>query len=513
MGLAGEHDYAVIDMKELEGQPLLLVKNPWSEGTVWKGHIYRGNSIFDTTQSIEKLGINDETNHSKIQHGSLTPGTFWMSLNDVFQNFESMYLNWNPCLFAHRQDIHFNWDLEKCNSPEGSLMSSPQYEVRSSYGGTVWMLLSRHFTSVNPALIEGGEVTSSMEPVAQGFVSLYGFDNDGQRVFLRDGATLHSPYVDSPNTLLKLDLPAKRAFTIVVSEQALPRLNNTFTLSAFSLKPLSFGDARDRYAYTVIRNGAWTPSTAGGNASSRFFHTNPQYSVEVNETTEVALALESPVEGVPVHVKLVWGGGKRIHSITTRDIVGDSGEYRKGCALARIRDVPAGIYTLVCSTFERGQLGNFTLSVNSMSACAVDEATGEAAGRFVTRLTAAEFMPGVERLVASLKSSRLSRISISARCNERSLPAERKASSPLKIALEHGQGPSKQILSVSGDDNYLDSYTDIRTLDVDVQPKMCEETGIWIALERLESSGQRNVELVDLELLSDCPVQVGRWAA
>ncbi len=39
LGLAGEHDYAILDLKEQGGQQLLLVKNPWSEGTAWRGHI------------------------------------------------------------------------------------------------------------------------------------------------------------------------------------------------------------------------------------------------------------------------------------------------------------------------------------------------------------------------------------------------------------------------------------------------------------------------------------------
>ena len=37
LGLAGEHDYAVLDMKEHGSQRLMLVKNPWCDGMVWKG--------------------------------------------------------------------------------------------------------------------------------------------------------------------------------------------------------------------------------------------------------------------------------------------------------------------------------------------------------------------------------------------------------------------------------------------------------------------------------------------
>src|SRR5437763_10896997 len=36
-GLVGEHAYAVLDLKQADDRRLLLVKNPWSEGLVWKG--------------------------------------------------------------------------------------------------------------------------------------------------------------------------------------------------------------------------------------------------------------------------------------------------------------------------------------------------------------------------------------------------------------------------------------------------------------------------------------------
>ena len=37
LGLAGEHDYAVLDISEESGNRRLLVKNPWCDGLVWKG--------------------------------------------------------------------------------------------------------------------------------------------------------------------------------------------------------------------------------------------------------------------------------------------------------------------------------------------------------------------------------------------------------------------------------------------------------------------------------------------
>ena len=504
LGLAGEHDYAIIDLKEQEGQQLFLVKNPWSRGTVWKGHIYREDTMTNNIKTLADLPIMLETE-------TLSPGTFWMSLNDIFQSFESMYLNWNPSLFRYREDRHFNWDLTEASSPEGTFISNPQYEIRSGTGGTVWVLLTKHFTSVDNTSDEVSEITTSRESPVQGYISLYAFDNDGKRVILNDGPTICGKYVDSPNSLLKLNFSPKQAYTVVVSEQALPRSNHSFTLSAYSIAGLSISQARETYTHCNVQHGAWTLATAGGNASSQSYHYNPQYSIKLESASDIALLLESPSKDFAIHVKLVWAGGKQIHSITTRDIVGDSGEYRERYAFAEIRKVPAGIYTIVCSAFEQGQLGAFTLRISSMSACVVARVVVDNAGRFVTKARPAEFTPGNDRLLARLVCHRLNRISITARpCVENSR-SERSAQSPLKLGLEYGRGPSKQILAVSGNDEYLDSSVGVRTTDVDIQPGMCQGRGVWVVTERLGSFGLQKSEYVDVELLSDEPIELGDW--
>lgn len=510
LGLVGEHDYAVIDMKELEGQQLFLVKNPWSEGTIWKGHIYRGNVMKEDAKGFQDLCINEMPTTSTVDTEPLAPGTFWMGLNDIFQSFESMYLNWNPCLFSHREDTHFKWNLAAFSSPEGSFVSNPQYEVRSSVGGTVWVLLSRHFNSRIDKSDKDPSLSVNGDTLENGFISLYAYDSDGERVFSSDGAAVHGPYVDSPNTLLKLELPARRAYTVVVSGQGLPRSVNTFTLSAFSLESLSLVEAQDRYTHTVLQHGVWTTSTAGGNASSSSYHTNPQFSLRLAVTSNVAILLENFSERYPVHVKLVWANGKQICSIKTRDIVGDSGEYRKGYAFAEIRDVQAGVYTAVCSTFEQGQLGRFTLRVSSMSACAVHRIPVVTAGRFVTKVRSA-FAPGSECLSAPLSSHRLNRISVSARSRAEVSSSNKNIKAFLKLGVHYGQPPSKRIVAVSSDDELLNGQGGIWIHDVDIEPSMCEEGGLWLVLERLKCSVLQMAECVDIEIFSDCPIKVGDW--
>ena len=50
-------------------------------------------------------------------------------------------------------------------------------------------------------------------------------------------------------------------------------------------------------------------------------------------------------------------------TVANKDIIAESGEYKRGCALAEKRGLMPGDYTIVTSTFERGQVGDFVLTV------------------------------------------------------------------------------------------------------------------------------------------------------
>ena len=507
MGLAGEHDYAVIDAREHEGQQFFRLKNPWSEGTVWKGH----NAMNHLSGAFERCDVTATESPVEVDQNCPTPGTFWMTLNEVFQSFDSIYLNWNPRLFSCKEDVHFYWDLASRSSAQGNFVWNPQYIVDSEVGGTLWLLLNRHFTSDHEVSVEGLEVAGQGQN-DPGFISLYAFDKGGERVACSDGATYQSAYVDSPNSLLKLELPAGRAFTVVISEQALPRTRNAFTLSAFSLMPVHLFEAREQFTHSIAQSGAWIASTAGGNAGCSTYNINPQFSLRLSDTSDLFIFLESTVQNLPVHVKLVWAMGKQVRCITSRDVVGDSGEYRKGFAFATTRSVQAGAYTLVCSTFEQGQLGDFMLHVKSLSACTLERISRASAGRFVTKIRVATFTPGSERLFARLISQRLNRVSFIAQSCGVKLASKRSAYSPLKLLLEHGHGSSKETIWTSGEDGYLDSHVGVHSPEVDIDPDKCAGKGIWIVIERLASSGIRSNEVIDVELFSEEPIEVHDWS-
>ena len=493
MGLVSEHDYAIINLTEEDDRRLFLIKNPWSECSSWKGKDDRNQKAYAAPDTLA---------YSR-QSEDMLPGTFWMDLEEVLQSFETIYLSWNPGLFTYRQDIHFSWDLTANKGANGSFDRNPQYVIQSSGSGSVWLLLSRHFMDLLPAT--GDQKTNGI--ATTGFLSLYAFDAGGYRVMLSDGCLVKSPYVDAPNTLLRFELPKNSCYTIVVSEQDLPSCTFNFTLSAFSLNPLEVTLAKDKYSYSVVQHSAWTFSTAGGNASCPNYHKNPQFSLTLPSSSDLAIFLEGENGDVPIHIKLLWANGKRALQVTTRDIVGDSGEYHRGSALASISEVKAGTYTVICSTFEEGQRCKFSLTVRSMAECVIKPIPLEEAGRRIFKAPPASFSEGSDRFLTPLHVTRITRLRLQARLTG-SVSSSR---TPLRISLEYGQGPDKQVLTVTGKGAFLDALAGLWTDDVDVLPRMCEGRGVWLVIERIGGSYVQPVELVQVEILSDHTVEVGPW--
>ncbi|KLU83507.1 calpain-7 [Magnaporthiopsis poae ATCC 64411] len=362
LGLAGEHDYAVLDMRVENGVRRMLVKNPWCDGLVWKG--VGSSAILEpkTTPSSPRDGV------SPPDSAELPTGTFWISFEDVVQNFESLYLNWNPTLFTHRQDHHFTWDVPD-STMANSFARNPQYSICASSAGSVWVVLSRHFQddeltiarnrSAAPSLPVGKcTVTPSVEasayptatdaaglPNTLGFTSLYLFrGTDGTRIQLPDRPRPQHrrPFVDSPQMLLRFEASKGERYTLAVAQSGLPLPKYTFSLSLFSRCPLEVAKAEAEHAHYTTVQGSWTRRSAGGNASESTYLTNPQYSIHVKHPTTISLLLCADNPDLPVHVDLMWAGSGRGAakigtapeiSGTARDIVASSGEYRRGSAL------------------------------------------------------------------------------------------------------------------------------------------------------------------------------------
>ena len=131
--------------------------------------------------------------------------------------------------------------------------------------------------------------------------------------------------------------------------------------------------------------GEWRAESAGGCINHGTFYTNPQWVLSVHRPlSKLLLLLEAPKE-CSSNVQLIQGAGRWNGSGDARAEVLTSGLYTTGVSVASFPAaargagaglgaravLPAGEYTIVCSTFKARQLGRFLLRVQSEDASCV----------------------------------------------------------------------------------------------------------------------------------------------
>ena len=517
LGLAAQHDYAVLDLKEEGGQQWVLLKNPWCEATLWKD-----------APALVGLSSLDISSTSASPDAKLAPGTFWISLSNISQHFESVYLNWNPGLFSSRQEIHFTWDRSvPANCSSTSLINHPQFVLSSKAGGSVWLLLCRHFQDLPEK--KDGNSQGSTDLQALGHISLSVFRRGGQLVHIDKGAAAHGEYVDSPQVLLKYDMDTNSKVTVVVSEHDLPQTPQNFTLIAFAVKDAALDHATKQYGHATSVKGNWFESSAGGGLHSPRFPSNPQFKLEIPSPTKLAVLLESTKNpDLNVNVKVCYGDGKRVHALKKQDILLDSGEYRKGSDFCERTDAPLGPgkYTLVVSTFEPGELGEFSLRVASEVEVKFTELPAEHAGKFIERLPKAIFGADMTKLAFPLSPQRLvSILGIATFASSFCPPDYNNTSgsghlldglvsdngrdrlrSPLRIYVQVGSGPNSQIFKSSNRGEFsVDTEAGIRLPETSLDPQLVRDYGVelWLVLERMGRGPAGSEERYWVDILSE----------
>lgn len=529
LGLEGQHSYVVLDMKETDHDRLLLIKNPWVEGKGWRGP---RPPVAPTLDSSTSSG--DTKNSPEAYHGDsaptserIHPTTFWIGLEQVIQNFESLYLNWNPGLFRYRQDIHFDWDIDSQKTPGNCIVHHPQFTFMAKKAEPVWFLLSRHFRDMPTDLKEesdafndgsvrsDSEVPSSGEP-PKGYMSIYVCDGHGERLYIKETYLECSNYVTTPQCLLRWDADASDSYTVVIDQDDLPPSPYTFSLSAFSNSPMELKPAVSKYPVQKLEQGAWTRQSAGGSTSSPRYFENPQYTLEIREQGSLMILLTSSNHEHPLHVKLALGHGKRLYRLQSRDVLVDSGDHCVGAATAEIKDLQPGLYTIICSLFEAGQTGGFNLRIDSTNDVVLKQIPRDGAGLKSMKLAPALFGANVHKLAAPLLPRRLASYTIVARflraTSPRSLDLGMLARSPLRFSVEVGRGPERQFLIASERGEYADSAT-VRSESVHIDPTTINRLDVWLVLDRLSGPGGPVEEWYDVEVFTDMPdaCSIGVW--
>lgn len=506
LGLESQHNYAVLDLKEDGDGPMLQIKNPWIDGKGWndpRSRAHSGGAAGETTSE----------------------GVFWISLSSVMQYFESVFLNWNPGLFPYREDVHFRWNVETGDDGTRSVIDNPQYAITTHKKGLIWFLLCRHFRDGDldnvPESSEhdaghscpGSGADRSRERYP-GFVSLSIYDRNGERIYVDEGDLERGPYVNTPQALLCWECPAGATYTVVVNHQDLPSSSYTFTLSVFSEMKATIAPAEAKYLTRTKISGCWTAATAGGNTQSPRYGENPQFALTVPVATPIALLMEADAQQVPINAQILHGRGERVYTFKNQDIVMGTGTYRHRYAFAEMPLLSAGKYTIVCSTFEPGQLAKFHLSLDADHACTIRQVPKDGAGMLPLRLQQACFGSTVERIAASIIPHRLTRVTVVTTFSRtRSLrPSVEKSRSPLRVAIELGRIPGNKVLVESNNGEFSGAET-IRTDVLDISPELTRSGDMFLVLERLRGPADGSEELYDVQIYHDATnaLTVGFW--
>lgn len=532
LGLEGQHSYVILDLKETAHDRFLLVKNPWVEGRGWLGPRPSAEELYASSPMTDSSKDGLATYHRDTIPTKRRPNptTFWIGLEQVIRHFESLYLNWNPGLFQYRQDIHFEWTVEESGGQENKgLVTHPQFLFHSEDASPVWFLLSRHFRAApgdgkensdafNDGSIRESELANVSDDVPKGYMSIFVCPGDGYRLYMKDTCLERSDYMTTPQCLLRWDANAKSTYTVVIDQDELPASTYTFSLSAFSNAKMELEHAIPKYPLQKEVNGEWTKQTAGGGTGSNQYFQNPQYALDVKKRGGVAILLSSSSAKNALHVKLTLGHGKRIYRLNSRDVLADSGDHRVRCVLAEAKDLEPGLYTIVCSLFEAGQTGDFSLRVDSTNAVEIKAIPRDGAGLIVNKVGAACFKPEVNEIAAPIRIHRLASFTIVVRfvkattLDATAVPSS--ARSPLRFSVEYGRGPERRFVISSEQGEYSDAAI-LRTEAVNIDPNMFPGEGemMQVVLDRLSSPKGAVVEWYDVEVYTDVPkaFEVGVW--
>ncbi|CAG8543257.1 14186_t:CDS:10 [Ambispora leptoticha] len=367
VGLVPTHAYAVLDAKEVNGLCLLQVKNPWSHKR-WTGSFSHLDETSWTSELMKSL------EYDRVKAGYKDDGVFWIDFDSVCKYFDSIHMNWNPELFSWRYILHSSWPISDSMHPDNiNLSNNPQYtlEIQNSKKEScaVFLLLTKHITVIK----ENKDYIT---------LHVYNCDNNsgssncldtiatfGEKIYYPGKPFIQGVYINSPHILVRFNAPTGTTrYTIVVAQHE--KMNSLdFTLRCYCTSPFTLCEIPQKYPIEKKIAGQWTPLTAGGNKSHITYLNNPQYRVSIphssnNNKPRLLIMLEGPKD-FAVHVKIAWSRGRRVASVSAKDILSQSGDYRHGFCYCEVEDIQPGDYTIIVSTFEPGLCGDFLLTVGS----------------------------------------------------------------------------------------------------------------------------------------------------
>lgn len=282
-GLVSTHAFAVVNMAEVDGVKLLMLKNPWSH-MKWKGNYSTNDTARWTIDLQTRLGYDLKAAQC------VDNGVFWIDYNSLLNFFDVFYLNWDPELFKYTYCTHSLWNSGLGPAKDCySVGDNPQYSLRVPAGrGSVYVLLTRHITSIE-------DFRENKE-----YITLLVYShNNGKRVYYPHDP---SPFIDgirinSPHYLCKirLDPMHARKYTLVLS-QFLKTTTIFYTLRAYCREPFELKSLNNNLTTSMTINGEWKSDnlTAGGCPNHKTYKNNPLYKVTLAQDGNLIVELRGP---------------------------------------------------------------------------------------------------------------------------------------------------------------------------------------------------------------------------
>ncbi|KAL9655918.1 hypothetical protein ABK040_007539 [Willaertia magna] len=415
LGLYGNHAYAILDVREVKVtnnnnttnnnngstspmtmqmmmgntstttiKRLLKVKNPWTKKR-WKGP-YSPNDQVSWTPQLKK-----ELNYDTLYTGDYDNGVFWMNYESLLKYFQTVHMSWNPDLFPHTEVIHACWDHRLPHTPlDGTdhftMSGNPQYRLKLSGKGSVWIMLTKHVTSLEERDMEfvTFHVYKGSNSASENASCKQGTD----RVFYNSNALIHQGrYSNDPHyriclntddNELKSPLSANSAqqqgnnifskkrsnsisggldnsssnsgggnsgeetttFKIVLSQHDAIRTIR-YSLHCYSTVPCTLELIPYYYKYMKSVRDQWTSTTCGGSCNQiSTYRLNPQYLVYCNvnlfsEKTNLRFSC-STKQPLDVNIMVFCNQGQPIHLPTKELMITTSGNYRRSFCVCKL---------------------------------------------------------------------------------------------------------------------------------------------------------------------------------
>ena len=341
-GLASDHSYAILGLIECEGKRMVLFRNPWKDGGVWKGE----QEEFPQTDSYHEIfaGVSSD----------LKKTCFCIQWHTVCLHFKTLFLNWNPEMFSYSLHRHFKIP-DSCVSKRG---------LRSVLLGDQIQLSLENTENLDITVFVLLEVHSAVIGIEELKCKIYALDADGQRIYSANNLIDHNEYTKGLRTLKKLSLKAfqkKTIIPIVIQEHpsVVPISLHFYSTHNFELKEAPH-TMNHLHMVEYEQNSKFSVEEDGG------YENNPSWVFSSQKRISfLTISAECDDDDMYIHIGIIQKQGRNA-GISSRDLIKHSDKYKPGYTSVSVESLePKVEYLIVLSILDKVAKEKVRLSIRS----------------------------------------------------------------------------------------------------------------------------------------------------